>query len=59
MSHAVHTDKSKKLHSNKKDDKLQQQLDNVRDEVSDLEEDSYEQDFSQENLTKFKFVEFS
>ena len=35
-----------------------QQLDNVRDEVSDLEEDSYEQDFSQENLTKFKFVEF-
>lgn len=46
MSHAVHADKSKKLTVSKKDDKLMQQLDNVRDEVSDLEEDSYEQDFS-------------
>ena len=58
MSHAVHADKSKKLTVSKKDDKLQQQLDNVRDQVSDLEEDSYEQDFTEENLTKFKFVEF-
>ena len=58
LSHAVALDKSKKLTVSKKDDKLLQQLDQVRDEVSDLEEDSYEQDFEAENLTKFTFVEY-
>lgn len=31
----------------------------MRDEVSDLEDDSYEQDFTEEPQTKFKYVEFS